>query len=221
MSGSRLREVARSAAANGNAQPPVEGDELCELCREPLGPRHGHLLNLDNRELMCTCRACSLLFDRKAAGGGHFRLVPDRRLRIEDFEVDPVMWAELRIPVDMAFFFTDSAADRVVAYYPGPMGATESLLELPAWEALERANPVLASLEPDVEALLVNHSRGAEQHFIVPIEDCYRLAGLIRMHWRGLTGGQEVWREIDGFYEKLARDARAATSERQEATWER
>jgi hypothetical protein len=55
----------------------------------------------------------------------------------------------------------------------------------------------------------------------VPIEDCYRLAGLIRMHWRGLTGGQEVWREIDGFYEKLARDARAATSERQEATWER
>jgi hypothetical protein len=129
--------------------------------------------------------------------------------------------AELRIPVDMAFFFADSAAGRVVAYYPGPMGATESLLELPAWQALEQANPVLGSLEPDVEALLVNHSRGAEQHFIVPIEDCYKLAGLIRTHWRGLTGGQEVWTEIDRFYETLARDARAVTSEREEATWER
>jgi hypothetical protein len=170
---------------------------------------------------MCACRPCSILFDRAAAGGGHFKLVPDRRLRIEDFELDPVMWAELRIPVDMAFFFHDSAAERVSAYYPGAMGATESLLELPAWEALERANPVLTSLEPDVEALLVNHSRGAQQHFIVPIEDCYRLAGLIRMHWRGLTGGQEVWREIDHFYETLARDSRAATSEREEPTWPR
>lgn len=219
MSGSRLREVARGAAANGRVKAAAE--EHCELCGDLLGPRHRHLLNLDSRELMCACRPCSLLFDRRAAGGGHYKLVPDRRLLIGDFELDPVMWAELRIPVDMAFFFHDSAAGRVTAYYPGAMGATESLLELPAWEALERANPVLLSLEPDVEALLVNHSRRAEQHFIVPIEDCYRLAGLIRMHWRGLTGGQQVWREIDSFYETLARDARAATSERQEATWPR
>ena len=43
------------------------------------------------------------------------------------------------------------------------MGPTESLLELDAWQALEAANPVLAQMEPDVEALLVNRARGARR----------------------------------------------------------
>ena len=34
------------------------------------------------------------------------------------------------------------------------------------------------------------------QYYIVPIDECYRLVGLIRMHWRGLSGGTEVWKEI-------------------------
>ncbi len=46
------------------------------------------------------------------------------------------------------------------AYYPSPMGATESLLRLEAWKELEAANPVLATLEPDVEALLVDRRSG-------------------------------------------------------------
>ena len=54
------------------------------------------------------------------------------------------MWDELHIPVEMAFFFTSSQTGRVAAFYPGPMGATESLLELRAWDALAAANPVLA-----------------------------------------------------------------------------
>jgi hypothetical protein len=56
-----------------------------------------------------------------------------------------------------------------------------------------------------VEALLVNRARGARMHFVVPIEDCYRLAGLIRTRWRGLSGGEEVWKEIDGFFKEVAR----------------
>ena len=71
-----------------------------------------------------------MLFDRRAAGGGHYRLIPERRLRLTGFELADAAWEELRIPVDMAFFFHSSAAERVVAFYPGPMGATESLLEL-------------------------------------------------------------------------------------------
>ena len=50
---------------------------------------------------------------------------------------------------------------RASRFYPSPMGATESLLGLDAWERLEAANPVLGELEPDVEALLVNRARGA------------------------------------------------------------
>jgi hypothetical protein len=119
----------------------------------------------------------------------------------------------------MAFFFHRSDAGRVVAYYPSPAGPTESLLELDAWDELERANPVLRTLEPDVEALLVNRSRGARQYLLVPIEDCYALVGLIRTRWRGLTGGREVWEEIESFFGGLAGRSKQVTSEREEATW--
>jgi uncharacterized protein DUF5947 len=215
-SGSRLRRLARSAAAERE-----EALERCELCGEPIPAEHRHLLDLERRELMCACRACSILFDRSAAGGGHYRLVPDRRLLVADFELDDVRWAALRIPVEMAFLFHSTEAGRVVAYYPGALGATESLLGLEAWSELEEANPVLSSLEPDVEALLVNRARGARQHFVVPIEDCYRLAGLIRSRWRGLTGGEEVWREIESFFATLQRRAKTVTTHPQEATWPR
>jgi hypothetical protein len=122
----------------------------------------------------------------------------------------------------MAFFFDSSEAGRVLAYYPGPMGATESLLGLEAWRGLTEANPVLDTLEPDVEALLVNRARGARHHLIVPISDCYELAGLIRTRWRGLTGGREVWQEIARFFDGLDRRARpAAPEQREETAWAR
>lgn len=217
MSGWKLRQVVQRAAVERQA-----AEEHCELCGEPIPPEHRHLLDLSNRELMCACRACKILFDTKVAvGGGHYKLVPDRRLRLTEFQLDDVSWAELRIPVDMAFLFHDSNAGRVVAYYPSPAGPTESLLELDAWEELEQANPVLATLEPDVEALLVNRARGARQHFVVPIEDCYALVGLIRTRWRGLTGGKEVWEEIERFFERLESRSKLAVSEREEVTWER
>ena len=183
--------------------------EHCDLCSAPIPPEHRHILDVTSRELMCTCRPCAILFDRSAAGAGgrHYRLVPDRRLRIEDFAMDDVAWAELRLPVDLAFFFHGSQAERVLAFYPSPMGATESLLELDAWRSLEADNPVLRTLEPDVEALLVNRARGARHHHLVPISDCFELVGLIRTRWRGLTGGREVWEEIARFYDGL--DARA------------
>ena len=185
--------------------------EHCDLCSAPIAAEHRHLLDVSSRELMCACRACTLLFDRGAAGGGHYRLVPQRRVRLEGTELTDEMWEELRLPVEMAFFFHNSTAGRVQAYYPSPMGPTESLLGLEAWSALEEANPVLTTLAPDVEALMVNRARGARGHWIVPIDDCYSLVGLIRTRWRGLTGGADVWREIGRFFEELDRRARPAS----------
>ena len=205
---SPLARLARRAAREREAEL-----ERCELCSEPIAPEHRHLLDLASRELMCACRACALLFDRAGAGAGRYRLVPDRRLRLDGFALDDLEWEELRLPVDLAFFFRSTAEQRVMAFYPGPMGATESLLGLEAWERLEDANPVLRTLEPDVEALLVNRARGARWHFIVPISDCYELAGVIRTRWRGLTGGREVWEEIGRFYDGLDRRARPAGRE--------
>jgi Family of unknown function (DUF5947) len=211
----RLRRLARRAGEEREPQL-----ELCELCGEPLPATHRHLLDLESRELMCACRACTVLFDRREAGGSHFRLVPDRRLLLEDFSLDDVAWARLRIPVEMAFFFHHSGAGRTVAFYPSPMGPTESALELSAWDELAEANPVLRTLEPDVEAVLVNRARGARQHFLVPIDDPYRLVGLIRTRWRGLTGGEEVWREIEAFFRGLSERSKRVTTNEEVAAWD-
>jgi hypothetical protein len=111
----------------------------------------------------------------------------------------------------MAFFFFSSAAERVLAYYPGPMGPTESQLQLSSWRQLENENPILAELEPDVEALLVNRVGDEPRYWLVPLDECYSLVGLIRMHWKGLSGGQQVWQEIDRFFADLDHRARSST----------
>ena len=203
----RLRSLAQRPAREGETY-----SERCELCAEPIPAGHRHLLDLSTRELMCSCRACSLLFDRDAAGGGHYRLVPERRLRLDGFELSELAWDRLRIPVDMAFFFENTTEGRVMAFYPSPMGPTESRLELDTWHELVEANPILSSMEPDVEALLVNRVRGARQHWLVPVDECYALVGVIRTHWRGFTGGREVWEELERFFAEL--DARSTTERR-------
>jgi hypothetical protein len=214
---SRLRQLARPAPVAAPAQDP---QERCDLCGEVIGAEHRHLIDLRTRELLCACTPCKILFEQDAAGGGHFRLIPERRLALDGFELDDVRWANLRLPVEMAFFFRNSEAERVVAYYPSPAGPTESLLDLDAWDELEADNPVLTTLAPDVEALLVNRVKGARRYYLVPIEDCYRLVALIRTNWRGLSGGSEVWEEIDRFFAALSSRAETVTRER-EAAWPR
>jgi hypothetical protein len=200
---SSLRRFAKEESEKAANEATEAAQEHCELCSEPIPPEHRHLLEVSTREIMCVCRPCSILFDREAASEGRYRLIPDRYLFLEDFEMSDVQWESLRIPVDMAFFFYSTPAERVVAFYPSPVGPTESLLKLSSWEELERCNPVLGGMERDVEALLVNRVRGARQHFLVPMDECYSLVGLIRMHWRGLSGGREVWEEIGRFFEEL------------------
>jgi hypothetical protein len=95
----------------------------------------------------------------------------------------------------------------MVALYPSPAGPTESLLTLDTWEEIVRANPILEQMEPDVEALLVNRVGPIREHFLAPIDECYKLVGLIRIHWRGLSGGTEVWREINSFFDQLKQRA--------------
>jgi hypothetical protein len=74
---------------------------------------------------------------------------------------------------------------------------------LQAWAQLVAGNPILAALEPDIEALLVNRVKGAREYYLAPIDRCYALVGLIRTKWRGLSGGDEAWKAIDGFFAGL------------------
>jgi hypothetical protein len=208
--------LARAPAPGGAYGAPAAGEEPehCELCGAPVPSEHRHVLEVQSRQILCACRPCSILFEREAAGGGHYRLIPERRLRLDDLELSEHEWEKLQIPVDMAFFFRSSEAQRTLAFYPSPMGATESQLELAAWLQIEQANPILAAMQPDVEALLVNRARGARRQWLVPIDDCYRLVALIRTRWRGFTGGKEVWLELERFFDDLDRRSRSLTAER-------
>ena len=65
---------------------------------------------------------------------------------------------------------------------------------------------MLAHLDPDVEALLVNRMNGAREYYLVSIDRCYALIGLIRSHWRGLSGGAEVWEAVRDYFGTLRDD---------------
>jgi hypothetical protein len=174
--------------------------ERCELCGVALTPEHAHLVEPATRQIACSCEACALLFDHQT---GRFRRVPRAARRLDDFRLTDAQWEELRLPIQLAFFFHSSPVGKVVALYPSPAGAVESLLPLEAWQELEEANPVLREFAPDVEALLVNRVNDIRDYYRAPIDACYKLVGLIRMHWKGLSGGTEVWREIGRFFAEL------------------
>jgi hypothetical protein len=186
------------------SRPRAQPEERCELCGEPISDEHGHLVDLTARSLMCACRACYLLFTSEGSGGVHFRAVPDRFVALRDFRLSTGQWESFQIPVGVAFFFQNSTLGRVAAFYPGPAGATESELPLDTWNDLVAANPVLDSLQPDVEAFLVRAERGGDTEcYIVPIDACYELVGHLRRLWRGFDGGREAHAAMDAFFDRV------------------
>jgi hypothetical protein len=179
--------------------------ECCEMCSAPLPGEHQHLIDPAARKLVCSCDACAILFSTQSAT--KYRRVPRRIRFLPEFRMTDAQWDGLMVPIEMAFFFKSAATGKVAAFYPGPAGATESLLSLEAWRDIELENPELLEMEPDVEALLANRVGAAHgvpaQYYVVPIDECYKLVGLIRLHWHGLSGGTEVWREVGKFFLSL------------------
>lgn len=193
--------------------------ERCELCSVGLRRDHPHLIEVVQRKLLCTCDACALLFSGQ---GVKYKRVPRRVRSLVGFNLSEAEWNGLMVPINMVFFFKSSLESRLVALYPSPAGATESLLPLESWNEIVARNPVLNEMEPDVDGLLVNrlgYSRGctAAEYYLLPIDDCYKLVGLIRMHWKGLSGGTVVWQQLGEFFTSLKARAIEVEIERVEA----
>jgi Family of unknown function (DUF5947) len=174
--------------------PQADQAEHCGLCRQALAPQHDHLIDPRTRRLVCSCQACAILFNNPAA---QYKRVPKRIQFLSDCDISNAEWDALMIPIGIAFFVkqSDAGNDRISAYYPSPAGPVESLLSLDLW------HPAFNRLEADTEALLVN--RAACEYFVLPIDECFRLVGLMRTHWKGLSGGTEVWREIQLFFQEM------------------
>jgi hypothetical protein len=209
-----LRRVTRSRPA------PVT-EERCDMCAAPVEAEHAHVVDLESRALMCSCRPCYLLFADERANL-HYRSVPERYLSFAGPSftgpaLDERSWDELQIPVGLAFLFRNSVQGRMVAFYPGPAGATESELPLAAWERIVTQNPRLGVLRPDVEALLVRRAGGPGGPdpvdgacYLVPIDACYELVGQLRTRWRGFDGGTEVHDAMDQFFARVRTRSRPA-----------
>ena len=177
--------------------------DRCDLCAEPLPPDHRHVLDVPAAEIGCACRACALLFDRQSAGGGSHRLLPRHRRRLDGFTLDDLLWGALGVPVDLAFFVRTSGDGGITARYPSPLGTLHSRVERRTWAELESANPALQGMDDDVEALLVDRTAGARRHWLLPLDDCYRLTAVVRTHWQGLSGGPDIHPHIDAFFDRL------------------
>jgi Family of unknown function (DUF5947) len=185
---------------------PAAAAERCELCGAELAEDHRHLLHIEERRILCACEPCVAI----RSGEGPYRPTGARLLWLGDFDLPEAIWARLRIPIGLAFFLRSSSAGRVVGLYPSPAGAAECELELDAWEELCGANPVLATLEEDVEGLIVNRASEPHQFAIAPIDECYRLVGAVKASWEGISGGAAVERVVPAFLAELRARAEAA-----------
>lgn len=198
--------------APGGQQPgPAAGS--CDMCSAAVPGSHGHLVDLERSALLCTCRACYLLFTNAQAGGGRYRAVPRRYLSDPGAPITAAEWEELEIPVGMAFFLRNSGQEGIAGFYPSPAGATECRLDLAAWERVAAAHPLLAGAEPGVEAALVCRDGDRIEHFVVPIDACYELVGRMRLLWRGFDGGAEARQGVAEFLDGVRGRARPANGE--------
>jgi Family of unknown function (DUF5947) len=201
-----LRRFRQVSAGPSRSEPLARTGERCDLCGTSLPEDHRHLLQLEERRIDCACEACFAL----RSGDPEYRPTGTRVVWLDGLELSDELWASFQIPIGLAFIMRSSGVDRVAALYPSPAGATECELYLESWNELCAANPVLEDLETDGEALIVNRLAEPPQYAIAPIDDCYRLVGLVKTRWEGISGGAGLERAIAGFFDDLRARAEAA-----------
>lgn len=192
---------------------PARAVERCQLCAadiEAEDEKHHHLVDAETRTLLCVCPTCSRLFaPHEGNRAARYRSVPDRVLVDPAAPLTEEQWATLQVPVRLAFLLFNSALGRWVALYPSPAGAAESELDDEALRKLALTHRLFASVQPDVEALLVyGQPHTGFETFLVPVDTCYRLVGRVRLHWQGFSGGDAAWADLESFFSELRGRAR-------------
>jgi hypothetical protein len=164
------------------------------------------MVHLDERRILCACETC---WSSRSADAD-LRPAGVRTVALPDLDVPEELWARFGIPIGLAFFMENGNSGTISAMYPSPVGATESELDLTAWEELRERNPRLGGLEPDSEALIADRTGETHRYVIAPIDDCYRLVGMIKASWEGLSGGDGPQNAIDSFFAELEARVTAA-----------
>jgi len=180
--------------------------EECELCAESISVEHAHLLEQDARRVFCACQACAALFSQEQQRqGARYLRVERRAARLHELDIDDSAWADLGVPVGLAFFSARARTGEVVATFPGRAGIIESFVPLKAWRELERRFPLLKNIQPDVEALLARRTARHQDYFQVSIDHCYELSGLLRSADAPLSSPELA--AVHGFFTRLDEQA--------------
>jgi hypothetical protein len=96
----------------------------------------------------------------------------------------------------------------VVAFYPSPAGATESEIDASVFDELCERNPRVKELDVDSEVLIVDRLTEGMRSAIAPTDQAYKLVGLVKVNWQGISGGPALAGAVDGFFEELREKAK-------------
>ncbi|MBB2941033.1 hypothetical protein FB565_000737 [Actinoplanes lutulentus] len=166
----------------------------CGVCATRTSTGGLHLVDLAQRSLVRGCADCH-------QNPGELRPVPDRYLELPGEVTAQETWDDLHVPAGLAFVWR--ADDRLLVCGPAPDRAVEHDLPVTVWERMIKRHPAFATLRPGVEALIIRRA-GA---FLVPIDACYELAGLLRTSWRGFDGARDTRGSLTMFFAKLSANA--------------
>ena len=185
--------------------------ERCELCSAALAHEHPHLVEISLRQIVCACEACATLFDGMASG--KYRRVSRRAQLLANFQIDRRAVGKPPDPHQHGVLLP------IAAWKEKWSHSTPALPELwnPCFRSMPgtrscRRTPSLASCNPISRRCSstgwVTPTNGRRPSTIIaPIDECYKLVGLIRANWKGLSGGAEVWAEIGRFFSALRAQA--------------
>ena len=178
--------------------PQAPSTEPCDVCNTTIPEDHRHMLNLEERRIVCTCETCWARY----SGEPEYRPVGSRTVWLPDLKMPDDVWAGFQIPIGLAFFMYSTTSECVVAMYPSPAGATESELHFDTWSKLTELNPGF-TLEPDIEGLIANRMVEPAVYAIAPIDRCYELTGTVKANWSGISGGTGVDEAVARFFADL------------------
>ena len=80
------------------APEPLEAN--CDLCGTSMPEDHRHLLQLDERSIVCVCESCWAL----RSGDAEYVPTGSRVVWLEDLDLPDDLWARFQIPIGLAFF---------------------------------------------------------------------------------------------------------------------
>ncbi len=176
---------------------------VCALCGANIAPHpaHPHLLSAHGGRVVCACGACSLLF------GGEPNAAYRRLPRTVELYGEPTLrdadWQLLGVPIRLACFVRRTAQE-VECIYPSPAGPVRSALGSEATALLTQHYPSVAELLLDVEAIVVCAVGERRAAVRVPVDECFRLVGLVRRYFRGASGGAPWWSALEEWMTELA-----------------